>query len=341
MAGWRRRMASPAPVVTFCFRRRPIEQEGVLAALRRQGLPVLPHCKGPLDLRGTEILWLQGNARWFPALCRQLGALPRRERPFSVIWHHEPLPPPKAAGLPRPRLQAREIVKTLIRRRTANDAYGNARALRRLREQGIPDLLVVSTRARQEFLAEQGIAAQWAPMGYWPAHGADLGLERDIPVLFLGDARLPRRKKSLRYLRARGIAVQAAGNWSDPAFWGEPRTRLLNRARILLNLQRNPGELPGLRFILGMANRALVVSEPVYRPEPYVPGEHYVSVAVEEMPRVIADYLARDGERERIALAGQRLVTGEVTAAGSVARIVAAIHARRQVLSAGGPEDAR
>lgn len=318
-------MADAAPVVTFCFRQRPIEQQGVLEALREQGYTVIPCHEGPLDMKGTDILWLQGNPRWFPVLCQQLATLPRHTRPLSVLWHHEPLPPPKASGLPRPKLQPREIVKILIRRRTINDVYGNARALQRLHERGIPDLLVVSTRARHEFLTEQGITAHWAPLGYESIHGSDLGTTRDIPVLFLGDARIPRRKKILHSLRARGIAVQVAGSWSDPSFWGASRTRLLNRAKILLNLQRNAGELAGLRFILGMANKALVVSEPVYRPEPYVPGRHYVSAAVEDMPRVISHYLAHDDERERIARAGHGLVMNEVTIATSVARIAAAI----------------
>jgi hypothetical protein len=311
--------------VTFCARRWPIEQDGVRSALREQGFDVRDYHGGPLDVREAGILWLQGNPRWFPSVCGQLSALPCHERPFSVVWHHEPLPPPQAAGLPQPRLLAHEVVKRLIRRHTVNDVHGNARWLLWLHERGIPDLLAVSTRGRQEFLAERGISALWAPLGFWPGLGADLGLERDIPVLFLGDARLPRRRRVLRSLRRRGVPVQVAGSWSDPAFWGAARTRLLNRVKIMLNLNRNPGDLPGLRFILGMANGALVASEPVYRPEPYVPGQHFISADAEALPRVIADCLARVEEFRPIVLAGRRLVTEDVTVSRSIARIAAAI----------------
>ena len=44
-------------------------------------------------------------------------------------------------------------------------------------------------------------------------------------------------------LRRQGINLLAVGSWADPAYWGENRTRLLNRAKIVLNLQRYPGAL--------------------------------------------------------------------------------------------------
>ena len=112
------------------------------------------------------------------------------------------------------------------------------------------------------------------------------------------------------------------GSWFDPAFWGEDRTRLLNRTKIFLNIARYPGELPGFRLILGMANKALVVSEPIYRPAPYVPGKHFVSCALEEMPDVIRHYLDHDLKREQIANEGYRLVSREVTLRQSVTKIL-------------------
>ena len=40
------------------------------------------------------------------------------------------------------------------------------------------------------------------------------------------------------------------------------------------------------RLILGMANRSLVVSEPIYSPAPFVPGEHYVEANGRDIPEV-------------------------------------------------------
>lgn len=71
-----------------------------------------------------------------------------------------------------------------------------------------------------------------------------------------------------------------------------------------------------------MANKALVISEPMYKPDPYVPGKHYVSATIEEMPEVIRHYLAHDEERERIANEGHQLVTQEVTMARSLSCIL-------------------
>jgi len=141
-------------------------------------------------------------------------------------------------------------------------------------------------------------------------------------VLFLGWWRLRRRKRLVHGLRRQGIEVVACGDWSDPAYWGEERVRLLNRAKIVLNLGRFAGEFSGLRMILGMANRALVVSEPVYRPGALEAGKHYVSASAEELPKVISFYLAHSEERERIAAEGHRMVTEELTCEGSVSELL-------------------
>jgi hypothetical protein len=71
----------------------------------------------------------------------------------------------------------------------------------------------------------------------------------------------------------------------------------------------------------------LVKREPIYKPAPYVPGTHYVSAAVAEMPAAIRYYLTHDAERDRIVDAAYRLVTREMTATASVARVLSLIGA--------------
>ena len=181
------------------------------------------------------------------------------------------------------------------------DARSNLERLRRLTRNGFPDVLVVPHRASADTLAEHGIRADVVPIGSGPRHCVDLGLERNIDVLFLGELRVPRRRRLLRRLCRIGLDVTAVGDWSNPAFFGEGRARLLNRSKILLNLGRFPGQMASHRFVLGMGAGALVVSEPVYGPEPFVPSEHFVSATLDELPSVVDHFLADEPERAAIA----------------------------------------
>src|SRR5277367_3280759 len=65
-------------------------------------------------LPSSGVLWAQNNAAWYPEF-RRLAALPRAGRRPTVVWHCEPLPPPRCSGLPRPRLHMREVAKILLR----------------------------------------------------------------------------------------------------------------------------------------------------------------------------------------------------------------------------------
>ena len=276
-----------------------------------------------LDLDAYQVVLLRGSANWWRKISRQLAARPKSERPLIAMWQTEPLPPPRAAGLRTPRLHLREIVKILIQDSRATDVYTNYLALRRMIGRGLIDLLMASSQGRCELLAERGIASDWVPFGYVPErYGRALNLQRDIEVLFLGELRVPRRKRQIRYLRRRGIDVQALGDWNDPAYWGENRTRLLNRTKILLNVHRYPGEPSNQRLMLGIANGALVISESIYKPEPFVPGKHYVSASLQEMPDLMRYYLDHEKEREQLVEEGQRLVTQEFTLERSVSRML-------------------
>jgi hypothetical protein len=258
-------------------------------------------------------LLIRGNAAWYPNLNRRLIALPRNRRPHVLLWHSEPLPPARATGLPLPWLNLREVAKILLRDPRATDVYTNYFTLRSLQRAGIPDVLVVSSRGRQEFLAERGIQGHFAPLGCDPSMGRDLELQRDIDVLFLGILDVPRRNRLLRSLKDQGVNLTEAGSWTDPAFWGENRTRLLNRTKILVNLARTPAEFSGFRLSLGMANKALVVSEPIYRPEPFVSGRHFVMVPSERMVATIRHYLDAAEERVSITEIASRFVQEEAT----------------------------
>lgn len=293
-----------------------------------QGHRVVEIPDGPLSATADSVLLLAGNANWYPQIRRQLLRTGSDERPWLVVWHGEPLPPPKASGLRLPRLSFREWIKILLRDPRVSDPYSNLLGLRRLARRGLPDLLIGSSRGRCESLGERGIAAEWVPVGC-PAGERPLPQrERDIDVLFLGDLRVPRRRRLLPMLRRGGVDVRAAGDFGDPALWGEPRRALLSRTKILLNLSRFPGELAGSRFVLGMRHGALVVSEPIYRPEPFVPGEHFVSVPADRMAEAVGYYLRREGERRRLAVRAGELVARQLMLERSVSKVLALIERR-------------
>jgi len=298
-------------------------------ALQELGHSVEEMPDGPADLSAHELIIEWGNPGFFPRMRRQLLATPRSARPLVAVVHAEPLPAPRSSGLPRwAGLSAAEVAKILLRDSRATDIYSNARTLRRMVGEGTIDLLFATSREKLEYFREQGYEAWLMPFGYHPSLGRLLGLERDVDVLFLGDARPLRRRRQLSYLRRRGVDVTVRGSWHDPVLWGESRTQFLNRTSIVLHLQRYPGKVAAMRLIMALANGAMVVSEPTYRPEPFVNGVHFVEVPVKEMPETIRYYLQHPSERDRIASAGHRLITEELTLARSLEALLAVVHQR-------------
>lgn len=317
--------------ITFCFRELPYHRgtpHAVVSALRRMGCEVTQAGDGPLKTNADGILWIQGNPNWFPLIRRQLAAIPKRERPLVLLWHGEPFPPPRAAKLPWPIPHWREIARVFLGRSGATDVYSNYFRLRRLVRADHLDLLMVTTAGRREFLAERGIQAQWVPLGYDESFGRDLGLPRDRDVIFVGDLNVGRRRRLIHRLRRAGVDLLATGSWTDPSCWGETRNGLLNRTKIMLNISRTRGEMADHRLILGMANRTLVISEPMYNSAPFISGKHFISASIDEMPGIIDFYLAHDQERQRITEEAYRFVTREVTLSRSLTRILALVTAR-------------
>ena len=291
--------------------------------LQSHGLAADESMDERLDPGKTDVVWIQGTPNWSPMIMRSLRAMRPEDRPYVIIWQTEPLPLPRAAGVRAPLPTLREFAKMVLRDSRATDLRTNARVLRELAADGIPNLVVVSTKSRALYLAEQGIESHFVPYGYTGVHGRDLGLERNIQALFVGILTDPRYRRAIRRVRTRGIDLVAAGDWErSRGLWGLNRTETINRAKTFLALQRHPGELSGLRMILGMCNGSLVISEPIVYPEPYVPGVHYVSSTLEDMPDVIGYYLANESERTRIAEAGRNFVTTELTYERSVKRVL-------------------
>lgn len=291
------------------------------------------------DFSPYDVMLQWGNPGYYPRTNKLLRRIPKHERPLVAMMYAEPLPPPRASGISRwSGLNTAEVAKMLLRDWRATDIYTNERKLRQLMRDGTIDLLFVIGGEQEEYAAEQGYRAWRFDYGYHRSFGNLLDLDRDVDVLFLGETRQRRRRVLLERLHRAGVEVTVRGSWhrGDTGLWGEERTRFLNRTKIVVHLQRYPGKVASKRFVLAMANGALVVSEPSYLPDPFVPGIHFISAAIDDMPDAIRYYLANPAERARITTAAHRLVTEEVTWEKTMSRVVDVIRSAltdRQALS--------
>jgi hypothetical protein len=309
--------------VVVLGRNRPIDTDTqVLDVLRGLGCDARFVARDEIDPSPESLLWLRGTATWYRKALAAVASMPQRDRPPVILWHTEALPFSRASGRRQPRLQACEVVRIARRNDRRVDPRSNVRSLRRVLDDGVLSLLCVSMPAGQAYLAEQGIESEFVPIGYHRDHGRDLSLDRDIDVLFIGDLGVARRRRAFRLLRRAGVRLEAVGSLTDERYWGEHRTRLLNRARVMLNIPRYPGQLSGKRLILGMANKALVVSEPADMSGPYESGRHYVEATIDETPDVITRYLSDDAACDRIVESAHSFVTRELTPERSVRRVL-------------------
>jgi hypothetical protein len=265
-------------------------------------------------------LLLRGSARFYNRLLRALGE--RTSRPRVVLWYLEPLPLPATApfgvGLP----SIRELTKVALRDTRVIDPRVGLRDLVRHVRGGVIDAIVATSLGKVETLAEHGIPASFVPMGSQPL--VDCGGERDLETVFVGDIRVPRRRLAVWRLRRAGLDLRVHGAWSRRGLWGDERERVLCRTRVMLNVSRYPGNHAGSRLFLAMRHGAVVVSEPMYRPDPYVPGVHYVEATIDEMLDAVRGLLEDEARRNEIAQAGRELCLRH-TEAGAVMQVLAAL----------------
>jgi hypothetical protein len=181
-----------------------------------------------------------------------------------------------------------------------------------------------------DFHHRHGVPACFVPWGTPPEWHADLRLERDIDVLWIGKRRTRRRARLLDQLipalRQYGVNLYVADGIERPFIYDQERTDILNRARITLNLLPawyDPALL--FRFHMAAGNRSLVISEPCLPHNPEVlPGVHYVEAPVGALVETILFYLEHEAARREIAEQAHRLVTGRLTLRNSVRALMGA-----------------
>lgn len=299
----------------------------------------------------AQVVFSQGPYGRFLEVPYQLGRRPAAERPVLVHWNDEGLPDlrlpwPLMGGVggarswlgrlqhsaaPAARALARTPPVRWVTRRMHRFSYlGDYHFAYR---QGWLTLLVDFSKIYAQLHTDHGLPTLAVPWGSVPGWYADLGLERDIEVLWMG-ARAGRRRSGLldrvrADLRALGVEMYVADNEEHPFIFGDERTRLLNRAQITLNLTRTWYDDNFLRFPIVMPNRSLVVSEPLLpHCTDYVVGTHYVSAPIPDLARTIHHYLQHPAERQQIVEQAYQLVTTTLTLENCVGRIMAAVAER-------------
>jgi hypothetical protein len=163
-------------------------------------------------------------------------------------------------------------------------------------------------------------------MGVSDSCWEDLGLQRDIPVLWLGKMGSKRRKKNLARVRhelsARGVDLLVVDGIENPYVYGVERTELLNRTKIVLNLVREPWDNTSMRFFLAASNRCLIISEPIYKHTPFESGLHYMQSPISDIHETIIYHLENDEERNEITENAFNFVQNELTTRNSISKIL-------------------
>jgi hypothetical protein len=272
----------------------------------------------------------------FLPVARQVGQRKSGGRPLFIHWNTELIPNPRLPWvLVRPLsilrawmgARSRKLATRALRLRYLGDSHY---AFRR----GWLDLLVESSQVYTAYHRRHGLPAVFIPWGTSPRWFADLDLERDIDVLWMGKRRSKRRSDLLddiqSGLECHGRTMWVADDQEKPLIYGAARTRLLNRSKVTLNLLSNWHDNALVyRFPMGAGNRSLVVSEPTLaHDENLVPGEHYVLSPPEHILETLLDYLQDAPARQPLVQAAYHLVTHQLAFRQSVRQLLQIVRER-------------
>lgn len=105
--------------------------------------------------------------------------------------------------------------------------------------------------------------------------------------------------------------------------WGSDRDAILRRARVVLDVQRVPGNFTGLRWLLASAAGSVYVVEPMDDPAPMRPGIDHIEAPIDHLIEEVRRLLADEPARRSIAEESQVLLRGELTMPRSLQRVLA------------------
>ena len=285
----------------------------------------------------------------FLTIPRQLSKLPRHQKPIFAHWNTEGIPDLRIpwkimstisgwrSWLGRVqdsrngsvRMPVTEPLLSLIESRMSRFRYlgDYYYALR----QGWLDIFADTSQIYAEIHRRHGLPTIVAHWGATPKWYKDLGMKRDIDVLWMGKRGTRRRSILLDRIRheleARGVRMHLADGEENPFIFGDERICYLNRAKITLNITRTWYDDNFSRIALAAPNRSLIVSEPVLPHCPsFISGTHYVSAPVDSLAETILYYLNHEEDRLRIVDNAYRLVTTTLIFRESIKSIMDAVN---------------
>lgn len=290
------------------------------------------------DPARDDLLLVIGSPTLHPHLPHGLGALRRAMPALRVfLWHMEHLLDADTPPLTQAALRLKARLERARRGDYSNTRAGNFLAIREASRLALFDRVLVFTRRKADFLRARGMDADYLPLGHHPVWGwteADDPAPRDIDVLFLGMLH-GRRQAIMDDIQAKlapaGVRVQTNYDFNPSGSWGEERNALLRRAKVFLSIYRYPGDGSGMRFSMGMGNGALVVSEPVADPDPFVAGRDFVQADVPALAGAILAALSDEPARLAMCRAAQDCLRESYSLQGSAERILALLRETRPV----------
>lgn len=291
---------------------------------------------------GVDIIFACGPYESMVPLTRQLIDLPMKSRPLFVFWQSEQFPNPQ---LPEWINYPISVLRSDIEKRlypSDNHLNGNSQILNFIISKGhryryygdlfwwqrenVLSSLVVGSKWTVELLRQRGFDPILAYYGWHEGFGSDLGIERDIPVLWFGKVGTKRRKKILdrvRYeLKERGIDLLMIDGIDHPYIFGEERTRILSRTKIVLNVLREQWDSNSMRYYIAAPNRALIITEPTLPHTAFEDRVHLVESPIAQLADTICYYLAHEELRMKIVDRAFSFVTEELTLENSIKKIM-------------------
>ncbi|MCL4266189.1 MAG: glycosyltransferase [Anaerolineae bacterium] len=285
----------------------------------------------------SGIVFIYGPYGKLLPVLHRLNNIPHALRPVSIYWNTEGLPD---LQLPWPFINLLSAIRSGGERWLDELPYQWARHLTQTRalspifrrmmrfrylgdlryayKKGLIDLIADTSAIYAHLRSHHGLPTLFAPWGATQKWYDDLGMERDIDVLWMGKHGSYRRRRILyqvqRQLEARGVNMYIADNEQNPFIFGETRTEYLNRAKITLNITRTWYDDNFMRFAMAAPNGSLVVSETLLQHCPqFEPGIHYIAAPVERLADTILVYLQDDERRLQITDNAYQLVRTQMT----------------------------